>query len=103
MALPPISGRTGVDAVQAAVHPDLQLIGILHTHPLPQLLDRRRSASAIFLEHFEQRARALSPSALGVPVGSNMVLLWHGSPPPRHVDHGSTARLRPRSQLIGAG
>jgi hypothetical protein len=71
-----------VDAVQAPVHPDLQLIGRLSTHPFSQFIDRRCPPSAIFSEDFKQRTRPLQPPSVRVTAGVIGCSIWHGVPPP---------------------
>jgi hypothetical protein len=42
----------------------LQLVRVLRPHPVPQLLDRSRTASTVLLEHLEQCLRPLQPPAI---------------------------------------
>jgi hypothetical protein len=72
--------------VQAAVHPDLQLIGALSIHPCSQLVDRGCRPSAILLEHFQQRARPREPPSIGVMADPASGLVWHGVPSACNVD-----------------
>src|SRR5215472_6756385 len=72
----------GADAVQVTVHPDLQLVGVLRAHPVTQFLDRGSPSSAIFLEHVQQRTRAVQPPAIGTTTDAPDELFRHGVPPP---------------------
>jgi hypothetical protein len=74
-----------VDAVQAPVHPDLQLIGRLSTHPFSQFIDRRCPSPAIFSEDFKQRTRPLQPPSVRVTAGVIAFSIWHGVPPARDL------------------
>src|SRR5258708_1690607 len=79
-AVSPIAQLAGIDAVQTAVHPDLQLVGILRAHPVAQLLDRGSPSSAIFLEHLEQRPCPLQPPSIAIIADTVGCFAWHVVP-----------------------
>jgi hypothetical protein len=87
----------GVDAVQATIHSELQLIGILSTHPVSQFLDRDCPSSTIFLEHFKERARPLQPPSNGVSANVVGYLVWHGVPSAHYLGPRGTRAPDPKA------
>src|SRR6266545_917065 len=84
----------GVVAVQPAVHPDLQPIGILSAHPFSQFLDGGCPSSAILLEHFEECAGSFQPSSIGGTARVVGCVVWHGVPSAHDLARAVAGRVQ---------
>lgn len=92
----PLTKMPASNAVEAAIHPDLQLLDVLRVHPRFQFIDRDRAAAAILLEDFEQNARPPQPPALHFSIAAIDRLVRHGVPP--LMTRATSVRARSQAQ-----